>query len=82
MTDLQEESVSFQLLVERQNVRVCLDHSRVEVHDTKPLQTAGSGQGYVRLTALKHTGQRDLHTVQSHALKHSQQQQQCKCGCV
>lgn len=76
--NLQEKSVPLQLFVEHQDVRVCLDHLRVEVHDTKPLQTACSGQRYVSLSALKHTGQRDLHTIQSHALKHTQQQQQCK----
>lgn len=67
-THLHEQPLLPQLFVEDKNVRVGPDHVRVKVHDPKTLQAPSPRQGDVRLAALKHTCQRDFHTVQRHPL--------------
>jgi len=65
---LHQQPLLPQLFIEEDDVGVGADHPGVKVHDPQALQGLGPGQRHVRLAALKHAGQRDLHTVQSHAL--------------
>ena len=55
--------------VEGDDVRVRAHTARVEVDDAQALETARAGERNVRLSALKHSRQGDLHTVQRHALE-------------
>lgn len=67
-TDLHEEPLFPQSLIEDQYVLVGLHHSRIKVHHTQAFQTPSPWQSNISLAALKHTCQRDLHAIQSHAL--------------
>lgn len=55
--------------IEAQHTGVTANHHGVKVQHTQALQAAGPGKGHVGLAAGKHTTQRDLHTIQGHALR-------------
>lgn len=67
-SDLHKKSFLPQFFIEEQHVLVGLHHSWIKVHDTQAFQTPSTGQSDIRLSALKDTGQGNLHTIQSHAL--------------
>lgn len=66
---LHEEPLLPQFSVEEENIWICPDHAGVKVHDPQTLKAPSPRQGHVGLAALKHTCQRDFHTVQCHSLK-------------
>lgn len=66
---LHEQLLLPQPLIEKQNIWICPDHPGVKVHHPQALKTASPRQSHVRLAALKHTSQRDFHTIQRHSLK-------------
>lgn len=66
---LHEQPVLPQFLIEKKNIWICPDHPRVKVHHPQALQTPSPGKSHVRLAALKHTCQRDFHTIQRHSLE-------------
>lgn len=63
-----EAPASPQVGIEAQHTGITANRHGVKVQHTQALQAAGPGKGYVGLATGKHTGQRDLHTVQGHAL--------------
>lgn len=66
---LHEQLLLPQFLIEKKNLWICPDHPGVKVHHAQALQTPSPGESHVRLAALKHTRQRDFHTIQRHSLQ-------------
>lgn len=71
---LHEQPLLPQLLIEKQNIWIRPDHPGVKVHHPQALKTASPRQSHVRLAALKHTSQRDFHTIQRHSLEQTRKE--------